>query len=167
MSNEQIERVRKALAMREAGYEVSIDLDSVAELLFRYDRLRSQLADKDREIAAAKARIAQYEDADSQMVAAWKAETQDARAALAASIEQGKAAADEAKRLRVVLEKLHKAIKPFANAVFNDNGDCTVTPCHDYDSYIAAYFAERKARAALQQTAPASGAVPPASSTDV
>lgn len=50
-------------------------------------------------------------------------------------------AADEIDRLRsamreawVEIERLRAALKPFSNAVYNDNGDVTITPAshHDY-----------------------------------
>lgn len=42
------------------------------------------------------------------------------------------------------VEKLRKALKPFADAVFNDNGDMTISPICDREAYIAAYFAMRR-----------------------
>jgi hypothetical protein len=44
--------------------------------------------------------------------------------------------ADEAERLRAALE-------PFAAAVFNDNGDMTISPVTDRHAYSKAYFAVR------------------------
>lgn len=51
------------------------------------------------------------------------------------------AAALEAQRAEI--ERLRTALKPFHNAVFNDNGDVTVTPC-SVDEYFGAYAAYRK-----------------------
>ena len=57
----------------------------------------------------------------------------------------------ENEALRKALEATEEALTPFAAAVFNDNGDMTVSPCHDsYNSFIAAYFAHRKARNVLR-----------------
>jgi hypothetical protein len=55
-------------------------------------------------------------------------------------------------RMREALEKADKALKPLSDAVFNDNGDMTVTAeMPTYDECVAAYFASRKARAALSE----------------
>lgn len=43
------------------------------------------------------------------------------------------------------IEKLRKALKPFADAVFNDNGDMTVSYGHlTSENCIQAYFAMKK-----------------------
>ena len=149
------------------------------EIMEHYEKqlavLRSQLADKDREIAAAKASIAMLEagfpfhiaraeraeadlatanaeielrkrmdiadaegrrvrqDREQELLTALDA----AQSALAASIEQGKIFADEAQRLREALEQLMIGI----------------SMNWDLDGLVA------QARAALQQTAPASAAL--------
>jgi len=55
--------------------------------------------------------------------------------------------------VRQLLEISEKALTPFSNAVFNDNGDMTVSPCHDsYESFIAAYFAKQKIHAAFKES---------------
>lgn len=41
------------------------------------------------------------------------------------------------------LEWLRAALRPFADAVFNDNGEMTVTHA-SFDAYVAAYFASRR-----------------------
>lgn len=49
-----------------------------------------------------------------------------------------------------VLQKATHALKPLADAVFNDNGDQTVTiPSITAEQCIEAYFAEKHIRAAL------------------
>lgn len=55
----------------------------------------------------------------------------------AASLEMRLAGA-EAK-----IKTLEEALKPFADAVYNDNGDMTVQPC-GYDEHIGAYFAMKR-----------------------
>lgn len=40
--------------------------------------------------------------------------------------------------------KLRAALKPFAGAVFNDNGDMTISPVSDREAYIKAYFALKR-----------------------
>lgn len=49
----------------------------------------------------------------------------------------------EVERLRATNAELVAALKPFANSVYNDNGDMTVTPC-GIDDYIKAYFVMRR-----------------------
>ena len=39
-------------------------------------------------------------------------------------------------------KRLRAALTPFADAVYNDNGDMTVTPCK-FDDYVKAYFVMR------------------------
>lgn len=52
------------------------------------------------------------------------------------------------------LKIYREALEPFADAVFNDNGDITVNlSAVDPDDFIAAYFAFRRARTALSQEA--------------
>jgi hypothetical protein len=41
------------------------------------------------------------------------------------------------------IKRLSEALKPFADAVYNDNGDMTVTPCNT-DAYVKAYFLMRR-----------------------
>lgn len=43
------------------------------------------------------------------------------------------------------IERLRAALKPFADAVYNDNGDMTVKPC-GIDDYAKAYFALNPSR---------------------
>lgn len=50
----------------------------------------------------------------------------------------------EVLRLRSENERLRKALQPFADAVFNDNGDMTISPCHCTKDLITAYFALRR-----------------------
>jgi len=50
-------------------------------------------------------------------------------------------------RLTAENEKLSAALKPFADAVYNDNGDMTITPC-DRQFYVKAYFTRRTLKAA-------------------
>lgn len=40
-------------------------------------------------------------------------------------------------------ERLREALKPFADAVYNDNGDMTITPC-GHAAYAKAYFVMRE-----------------------
>lgn len=44
-----------------------------------------------------------------------------------------------------VLKRAEAALKPFADRVFNDNGDCTVSDMHTLSSadYVAAQIAHR------------------------
>ena len=69
------------------------------------------------------------------------------------SIENGvraEAAEAELVRMRVACTAADKALKPLSDAVFNDNGDMTVSAeMPSYDECIAAYFASRKVRAAI------------------
>ena len=57
----------------------------------------------------------------------------------------------EAERLRKALNDASKSLEPFADKVFNDNGDMTVHGAATYDDYIDAYFARRRARTALDR----------------
>jgi len=52
------------------------------------------------------------------------------------------------------LKSAEKALRPFYDAVFNDNGDITVTGNYDYDEAIAGYFAYKKVESALSTLAP-------------
>ena len=55
-------------------------------------------------------------------------------------------------RMREALERADRALKPFADTVFNDNGDCTISDTYlltDVD-FCNAYSARNIARAALQ-----------------
>jgi hypothetical protein len=55
-------------------------------------------------------------------------------------------------RMREALEMADRALKPFADTVFNDNGDCTISDTYlltDVD-FCNAYSARNIARAALQ-----------------
>lgn len=64
--------------------------------------------------------------------------------------EIGRLKAENAK-LQQALSRAGKAIAPFADAVFNDNGDMSVNlTLPDANKFIAAYFAERAIRAALE-----------------
>ena len=50
----------------------------------------------------------------------------------------------------VVLQRAAEALKPLADAVFNDNGDMTVSvPLLSAEECIQAYFAVKRIRAAL------------------
>lgn len=61
-------------------------------------------------------------------------------------------AADEIERLRAAIVKSQWALQPFSGCVFNDNGDCTVTPRpFKINHYIDAHFAYKACRAALTQ----------------
>jgi hypothetical protein len=48
----------------------------------------------------------------------------------------------EITRLRAEVERLRAALKPFADAVYNDNGDMTITHA-EHGCYVNAYFAMR------------------------
>ena len=55
---------------------------------------------------------------------------------------------DEARDLLIVTltnrcKDLRNALEPFANAVYNDNGDCTVSIVTDRLAYTKAYFAHK------------------------
>lgn len=47
------------------------------------------------------------------------------------------------------LKAAEKALRPFYDAVFNDNGDLTVTGFFEHDEVVAGYFAYQKVEAAL------------------
>lgn len=49
--------------------------------------------------------------------------------------------------------RLKTALKPFADAVYNDNGDMTVTPC-GREAYIAAFFAMRSLSSQMRTDPP-------------
>lgn len=51
--------------------------------------------------------------------------------------------ANENQRFHDEIERLRAALKPFADAVYNDNGDMTITPC-GIDEYAKAYFVMRR-----------------------
>ena len=53
------------------------------------------------------------------------------------------AVADDITKLNTDIERLLAALKPFADAVYNDNGDMTVSPA-GHDDYIKAYFVMRE-----------------------
>ncbi len=56
------------------------------------------------------------------------------------------------KELRVALQKAAKALTPFSNAVFNDNGDMSVNMAFaQYEDFCNAYFALRRANDALKK----------------
>lgn len=60
--------------------------------------------------------------------------------------------------LRVALEKAAEALRPMADAVFNDNGDMTVNMTMPTgEECIQAYFAEKRIQAALAATATEDG----------
>ena len=44
------------------------------------------------------------------------------------------------------VEALRAALKPFADSVYNDNGEMTITYNHGPEAYYAAYWAMRKKR---------------------
>lgn len=57
---------------------------------------------------------------------------------------------DDCREAADEIERLRKALEPFANAVFNDNGDMTVDRSFaTYDDFVRAYFVLKEARAAL------------------
>ena len=47
--------------------------------------------------------------------------------------------AEAVRELKAEIERLRAALKPFADAVYNDNGDMTITTCN-IDAYAKAYF---------------------------
>jgi septal ring factor EnvC (AmiA/AmiB activator) len=53
-----------------------------------------------------------------------------------------------------LVAELREALKPFADCVFNDNGDVTVDTSNrpTHDDYVQAYFAHRRARAAYEKS---------------
>ena len=56
----------------------------------------------------------------------------------------------ELEEARKALEKAHTAIQPFADAVYNDNGDMTVNMSFaTYDDFVRAYFVSKKISASL------------------
>lgn len=65
------------------------------------------------------------------------------------SRDQWRARADAAE---AQVASLRVALEPFANAVFNDNGDMTVDLAFaKYDDYVRAYFANRRAALATKE----------------
>jgi hypothetical protein len=57
-----------------------------------------------------------------------------------------------------LIAKLTRALEPFANAVFNDNGDLTVDRSFaTYDDVVRAYFTHKEARAALASSRSSAG----------
>ena len=59
------------------------------------------------------------------------------------------------------LEKAAEALKPLADAVFNDNGDMTISPpLINAEQCIRAYFAVKGIRSALEASAPVKGLEP-------
>jgi hypothetical protein len=83
-----------------------------------------------------------------------KAEAERDNADSAATFATAQAIAAESRCAELVkaLEEAERALKPLADAVFNDNGDMTVSlPSPTSEECIAAYFAEKHARAALSQ----------------
>lgn len=59
----------------------------------------------------------------------------------AAEIEKLRA---ENERLTAVLEEAREALKPFHDAVYNDNGEMTVSGSFNRKQVIAGYYAYRK-----------------------
>jgi cell division septum initiation protein DivIVA len=57
--------------------------------------------------------------------------------------EDRPATTQERRELLDKIERLQTALKPFAAAVFNDNGDMTISPVTEAEPYKAAYFASR------------------------
>lgn len=47
------------------------------------------------------------------------------------------------RKLETENAELRDALKPFAEAVYNDNGDMTITPC-ETEHYAKAYFVLRR-----------------------
>lgn len=87
----------------------------------------------------------------------WKVEAEGERAKVARRDAKLTAAQEENARLREALNIAEKALRPFYDAVFNDNGDITVEGPYDYEEAIAGYFACKKIRAALSADKPAGG----------
>ena len=51
---------------------------------------------------------------------------------------------DDCREAADEIERLRKALEPFANSVFNDNGDITVDRSFaTYDDFVRAYFAHK------------------------
>lgn len=78
-----------------------------------------------------------------------------ARSALTLKDDPGNGGDGEAERLREALKEAERALKPLADAVFNDNGDMTVSlPSPTSEECIAAYFVERRIAAAIRALIP-------------
>lgn len=55
-------------------------------------------------------------------------------------------------KAREVIERQQSALKPMSDAVYNDNGDMTISePWPVADQCVAAYWADRAARAWMEQ----------------
>ena len=54
-----------------------------------------------------------------------------------------KTLAAEIERLTEERDRLRAALKPFADAVYNDHGDMEVSWVVDWETYVKAYFAMR------------------------
>lgn len=94
---------------------------------------------------AAEADITTYQ----KIVADMTQEAEAAEAELAALRAQ-------VERLTGALGRAQRALKPFADRVFNDNGDCTISDTHTLTppDYWNAQSAERIARAAIEGAKP-------------
>lgn len=57
---------------------------------------------------------------------------------------------------QAAVAKATRALKPFANCVFNDNGDITISDTHrlTHEDYVAAYFALRALTEPQQEDTP-------------
>lgn len=72
--------------------------------------------------------------------------------ALALTVEQFRKAEARALAAEAERDALREALAPFANCIFNDNGDITVNfRSFTADELIAAYFAHKRARALTQE----------------
>lgn len=101
------------------------------------DNLASELADKADEAATLIRRLERERDGSAFLKECAETALRKAEA--------------EAERLRKALNDASKSLEPFADKVFNDNGDMTVHGAATYDDYIDAYFARRRARTALDR----------------
>lgn len=67
-----------------------------------------------------------------------------------AAARQAEATKRELAELRKLVSECSDALSPFADAVFNDNGDMTVNlGSATGDDYVRAYFTDRRARALI------------------
>lgn len=85
---------------------------------------------------------------------------EDVRGLLAATVP--------APNLAALLEKAIEALRPLSDAVFNDNGDMSVSqPLPTYDECVKAYFVVKQIRIALEAPPPAPRAVGSEASHDL
>lgn len=112
------------------------------------DNLASELADKADEAASLIRRLER--ERDEALAGRWRPLQKHDEAALLNMQNRATTAEAEAERLKAALNDASKSLEPFADKVFNDNGDMTVHGAATYDDYIGAYFASRRARTALE-----------------